>query len=443
MYAGPPVQSAQLQQNPHSPRWSISARVAFRFCFVYFGLFCIGTQILAGLFPIPKVDIPDLASLRPARQLIFWAATHIFHAQLPLIYANSGSGDKTFDWVFAFCLLVIAALATGIWSVLDYRRENYVALYKWFHLFIRFALASELFEYGMAKVIPLQMPFPYLTKFLEPFRDFSPMGVLWSSIGASPAYEMFVGSAEALGGLLLILPRTTMLGALVCLADMTQVFMLNMTYDVPVKLFSFHLLLMAAFLLAPDFQHLADFFVRDRPAAPSTPPTLFRAPRANRIALAVQIIFGICLLAMNAYGGWTAWHTYGGARPKSALYGIWNVEELSIDGLLRSPLLTDYDRWRRAIFDFPERMAFQRMDDSFVRYGVTINSADKTIALTKDSDKNWKANFTYLRSPENQMLLDGNMDHHKIHMRLELVDRSKFSLVSRGFHWIQEYPFNR
>jgi hypothetical protein len=269
------------------------------------------------------------------------------------------------------------------------------------------------------------------------------MGVLWSSIGASPAYEMFAGSAEMLGGILLIFPRTTMLGALVCVADMTQVFMLNMTYDTPVKLFSFHLLLLASFLLVPEFQRLADVFFRNRTAGPSTQPPLFHTRRANRIALAAQIIFGIWLLGMNAYSGFTAWHTYGGGRPKSPLYGIWNVDALSIDGQLRSPLLTDYGRWHRAVFDFPERMTFQRMDDSFAGYGASINTKDKTIALTKNSDKNWKAKFTFQRVAQDQLILDGNMDSHKIHMQLQLVDRDKFMLVNRGFHWIQEYPFNR
>jgi hypothetical protein len=437
------AQIAQIQQDSHTPRWSLTSRVAFRFSFVYFGLYSADTQILGGLFPIPKVDIPDLASLWPTRQIVFWTAAHIFHANLPLVYSGSGSGDKTFDWVLAFCLLIFGALATGIWSVLDRERENYVTLYKWFRLFVRFALASELILYGTVKVIPLQMPYPYLTKLLEPFHDFSPMGVLWSSVGASPAYETFAGSAEMLGGILLIFSRTTMLGALVCVADMTQIFMLNMTYDVPVKLFSFHLLLLALFLLVPEFQRLADFFFRNRAAGPSTQPPLFHTRRANRMALAAQIIFGIWLLGMNAYSGWTSWHTYGGGRPKSPLYGIWNVDVLSIDGQVRSPLLIDYGRWRRAVFDFPNSMSFQRMDDSFAGYGASINTQDKTIALTKNSDKNWKANFTFQRLAQDRLILDGNMDSHKIHMQLQLVDRGKFMLVNRGFHWIQEYPFNR
>jgi len=208
------------------------------------------------------------------------------------------------------------------------------------------------------------MPFPYLTRLLEPYGNFSPMGVLWASIGAAPAYEVFAGCAEMLGGILLIVPRTTTLGALVCLADMIQVFMLNMTYDVPVKLLSFHLILLSVFLLAPDVQRLANLFFLNRAAGPSTQPPLFARPRANRIALVVQVLIGVWLMAMNAYGSWIGWHLYGGGSPKSALYGIWNVEQLNIDGQTRSPLITDYGRWRRVIFDAPSRMAFQRMDDS-------------------------------------------------------------------------------
>jgi uncharacterized membrane protein YphA (DoxX/SURF4 family) len=436
-------QSAQIQQKPNAQHWSLTCRVAFRLCFTYFGLFCLATQIFGALFPIPKVDVPDPGTLWPMRQITFWAAAHIFHAKLPLVYTDSGSGDKTFDWVLAFCLLVLAVLATVIWSVLDRRRENYATLHKWFRVFIRFALASQLIVYGMDKAIPLQMPFPNLARFVEAFREFSPMGVLWTSIGASPAYEIFAGCAEMLGGILLILPRTTMLGALVALADMIQVFMLNMTYDVPVKLFSFHLILMSLFLLAPEFPRLADFFVRHRTVGPSTEAPLFSTSRANQIALAAQIMLGLWMLGANAYGAWTDWHTFGSGRPRSPLYGIWTVDELSIDGQLRSPLITDYDRWHRAVFDSPERMSFQRMDDSFARYGASINANEKTLELTKDSDKDWKAHFTFQRVAQDRLILDGNMDSHKLHMQLQMVDHSKFLLVSRGFHWIQEYPFNR
>jgi uncharacterized membrane protein YphA (DoxX/SURF4 family) len=440
------MSQATIVELPHAtltPQWSTAKRIAFRFCFLYFGLYCFYTQISTALISIPNMEIGDPSAHWPMRQIVFWIAARLFHAKLPLVYTGSGSGDKTFDFVMTFFLLVFCVVSTVAWSALDRRRANYVTLHKWFRLFIRFALASQMIGYGIDKVVPLQMPYPYLTRLLEPFGNFSPMGVLWASVGASPAFETYVGSAETLAGILLIFPRMTMVGALIALCDMTHVFMLNMTYDVPVKLFSFHLMLMALFLLAPDCQRLVNFLFRDRAVAPSAHPELFKSRRANRIGFAVQVVFGLWLLGSSLYGARDSWRTYGGGRAKSALYGIWNIDELAIDGQIRSPLVTDYERFRRAVFDFQDRMAFQRMDETLVSFGAAINVSDKTIALTKSSDKNWKGNFTFQRPATDQLIFDGQMDNHKMHMQLHLVDRNKFLLVNRGFNWIQEYPFNR
>src|SRR5579862_6720766 len=111
-----PIQAAGAQWNP-------ALRLGFRFCFVYFVLFCLSNQIFASLFPLQNVEIPDPSTLWPVRQIVFWTAAHVFHTKLPLVYTGSGSGDKTFDWVLAFCLLVAALIGTGIWSALDRRRE--------------------------------------------------------------------------------------------------------------------------------------------------------------------------------------------------------------------------------------------------------------------------------------------------------------------------------
>jgi hypothetical protein len=437
------VQVAQLQQQAIQPTWSVASRLVFRFSLVYFGLYCLANQIITSLIPLPNVDIPDPASFRPVSQVVLWTEAHILRIAKPIPWVETGSGDKTFDWALVVYLLIVSALATALWSILDRRRENYSTFYKWFLLFIRFALAGQLITYGFAKVIPLQMPFPFLTTLLEPYHNLSPMGVLWSSIGAAPAYEVFAGCAELLGGVLLIVPRTATLGALVCLVDMIQVFMLNMTYDVPVKLLSFHLILLSLYLLAPEFRRLADFFFSGRTAGPPSQPQLFVTRRANRIALAAQILFGIWLVGMNAWSAQASWHLYGGGRTKSSLYGIWNVEELSIDGQTRSPLVTDYGRWRRVVFDFPTNIAFERMDDSFAWYGASIDTKAGTISLTQGGNKNWKGNLAFQRPASDQLILDGNMGSQKVHMRLQLVDRSKFMIVSRGFHWVSEYPFNR
>ena len=180
--------------------WSQSSRIAFRFCFVYFGLYCLSTQIILSVLVIPKVDLSDPATLPPIRAIVFWAGAHAFRLTTPLVYSGSGSGDKYFDWVGVFCLLVVAAIATAVWSVLDRKRRDYITLQKWFRLFLLFCLGGQMLVYGGVKVVPLQMSYPFLFTQVEPFGNMSPMGVLWSSIGASPAYERFAGCAELLGG---------------------------------------------------------------------------------------------------------------------------------------------------------------------------------------------------------------------------------------------------
>ena len=443
------TQTEQAQQAPQVPHWNIATRSAFRFFFVYLGLFvlCFFPVYFRLLFNPHIFSRLPLYGVWPMRQLISWTGAHIFHVMHPL---DLGVGtDGIYEWVETFCLVVIAVLAAGIWSVLDRRRENYVTLHKWFHLIMRFVLATLMILYGMHKVIPAQMNFPNLFQLVQPFGHFSLTEVLWTSVGAAPGYEIFTGCMETLGGLLLIVPRTTALGALICLADLANVIMLNLAYDVPVKLTVFHWILLTLVLLAPEVPRLASFFFLNRATGPSPKLQLFCTSRANRIALAVQIVLGICLLGASTNEVWkTEWLVYGGGAPKVALYGIWDVDNLSMDGQVRAPLQTDNDRWRRVIFDagflydlnfwaYQGAVAFQRMDDSFVYYLVSINAHDNTITLTNPHDTNWKARFTYERPAQDQLILDGEMDEHKLHMQLELVDSKKFKLVRNGFHWIQ------
>ena len=417
-------------------RWSPVTRIAFRFCFLYFGLYVLMTQMLSGLLqlPVPRFDRMLLA--KPVEAV----ARNVFGVTQPLVIF-SGSGDKIYDWVLAFCMLIVATVATVGWSIVRRHKLSYVGFHKWFRLFLRFALGSTMVSYGAAKAIPLQMPYPPLQRLLEPFGHFSPMGVLWYSIGASRPYEIFTGCAELAAGILLFIPATAPLGALVALACTIQIFTLNMTYDVPVKLFSFHLILMSLFLLAPDARRLLNVLVLNRAAGPSSVPPLGRSRRAWRIAATLQVVFGIYLIGMNMSQSIEGWTTYGGGAPKSPLYGIWNVTKMEIDGVERAALVTDYDRFRRVVFDNPARMSFQRMDDTFVGLGNTIDLTAGTVKLTRGTAQ--AGAFTISNRSADRMMLDGALDGKKMRMELEGWPRDRFLLVTRGFSWVQEFPFNR
>jgi hypothetical protein len=422
--------------------WHPATRVAFRFFATYFALYVLTTQMLGTMVVLPVGEMPELGERAPVRPVVSWVASHVFQVSYPLVVTGSGSGDKTYDWVHAFTVLVLSVLITVVWSALDRRREHYGRVQQWVRLFARFALGSTMVSYGMIKAIPLQMPAPGLTRLLEPFGHFSPMGVLWYSIGASRPYEIFAGCAELAGGILLFIPQTATLGALICLADSIQIFALNMTYDVPVKLFSFHLIVLSLFLLAPEARRLVNVLLLNRPAEPSTLVPLGRTIRARRLAVAAQIVFGAYLVGMNVNSGIERWDRSGGGAPKSPLYGIWTIEQMAIDGETRSPLVTDFDRFRRVIFDRPTQAAFQRMNDTFEFYGAKIDTAAKTVTLTRPNAES-PGTFSYEQPAPDVLVLNGSIDGRKMQIQTRLLDRNSFLLVTRGFHWVQEYPFNR
>ena len=310
-------------------------------CFLYFGLFCVlFAQITFAFFGIVGEWLPKLAVMWQMTLLgppLQWVGREVFGVDA-VLHQDSGSGDQTVVWVMVFTLAVVAAVGTAVWTLMDRRRPDYSRLWAWFLTFLRLCVAEQMLFYGFAKLVPTQMPSPPPSALLRSFGDLSPASVLWLQVGSSHPYEMTLGAVEVLAGLLMFLPRTATLGTLLGLASMAQVFLLNMTFDVPVKILSGHLLLMSLVLLAPQLRRLTDLFVLQRPAEPVSQPPLFSSERANRRAATVQAALCVWVLAGCVLGSWQAWHAYGGGKAKPELYGIWAVREFGVDGKPLPPL---------------------------------------------------------------------------------------------------------
>ena len=88
-------------------------------------------------------------------------------------------------------------------------------------------------------------------------------------------------------------------------------------------------------------------------------------------------------------------------------------------------------------------MTLQKMDQSFVRYGVTIDTLKHTILLRKGTDTAWRATLAYQRPTATKLALEGDVDGKRIRMTTSLHDLQRFLLISRGFNWVQEQPLNR
>src|SRR5580765_3278873 len=125
----PLPQTEPIPPQLNIPRWNPALKIAFRFWMVYLGLYCLATQITTSLLTVTSATgttFPDPATVWPFRPVISWIGAHIFHVNASLTVfwgVNSGSSDCKFGLVMTFCVLMIATLATVVWSLLDRSRE--------------------------------------------------------------------------------------------------------------------------------------------------------------------------------------------------------------------------------------------------------------------------------------------------------------------------------
>jgi hypothetical protein len=247
-----------------------------------------------------------------------------------------------------------------------------------------------------------------------------------------------------LGGILLFVPRLVTLGALISIGAMANVFMLNMSYDVPVKLFSFHLLLFSIFLVAPDLERLARFFVLHRAIESRKPELRFSRRWVNYTLVIAQLALGLFFAGKALYEAHKQRHSFlaGDFAAPAALHGPWAVDEFTVNGQTRPQLITDNVLWQKVIFDTRVGLFAQGMDGKLLRFNAKMDFDKKTLALTKRDDAQWKGNLSYNLPANDAMLMDGQLGADKVHIKLHRLD-GKYLLNTRGFHWFNEFPFNR
>ncbi|RCR69739.1 hypothetical protein [Larkinella punicea] len=423
-------------------QWHPAQKLTFRFFFAYFLLY---------VFPFPLSNVPGSYFLTSSynevwHALVPWVGRTLLHLPYEITVFPNGSGDTTFNYVQLFCFVVLAFAAALVWSVLDRKRANYNTLLYGLLVLLRYYLAITMFTYGFAKVFKTQFPFPSITRLMEPYGQSSPMGLAWTFMGYSTAYNWFTGLGEIIGGALLFFRKTTALGAIILVAVIGNIVAINFCFDIPVKLYSSNLLLMALFILTTDGLRLINVLLVNRPA-PALDLTPFRTSRRWRIG---RIVFKTLAISFVLYGqiysGFITAKQYGDQAPKPPLYGLYQVETFALNGDTLAPMLTDTARWRQVMVggykSYPN-LTIRYMNDSLRNYAFELDTAKRQAVLYARSDTAHKYRLTYQQPDTNSLMMAGFNQIDSIYVRLKKQDIGQFLLVNRGFHWINEYPMNR
>jgi hypothetical protein len=306
----------------------------------------------------------------------------------------------------------------------------------------RYYLAFELLGYGFSKLFPRQFPPLAETQLVERVGDASPMGLLWTFMGYSQPYVIFAGAMELLPAVLLCFRRTALLGGLAATAVMANVVAMNFCFDVPVKLYSTFLLLLAIWTVAQDAPRMVTFL--SGRAIQAAPDRLFDWPRPW-MRVAVATAQAVLVGGTGAWTGYEAWKLYGQVEAQlqaEPLRGIYEVESFALDGIERPALLGDAIRWRSFIVAWYGSYVIELMDGTKVWSRNTARETSSTLSLAS-FDGAARGQLAYALPDREHLTLQGTWKDKPVKIALKRVDPNSFLLMSRGFRWVSDAPFNR
>jgi uncharacterized membrane protein YphA (DoxX/SURF4 family) len=433
----------------------LAGRVAFRFLFVY---------LLVYDLPFAVTWIPGTAGLVARTQELWalvvpWVGRHFLHLRQAITPAPTGSADRTFDYVQVFCTVAMAALAALAWTLWEARRRRSPSgssrssgrLQEGLRIYLRYTLALILLTAGMGMALKVQFPSPTIERLQERIGDSSPLTFYSVFMGYSTSYCVFCGAMEALAGLLLLFRRTTTLGALLAVAVTSHAAALDLSYDVPQKLLSLHLLLISGLLLAPDLRRLVDGLVLDRPTSPADlgpadpgqPPS---GPRARRARLALKTLVVAYALAAATRQGLAQRQQQMQQAPRPPFDGVWEVTRFVRDGREVPLWGSDLSRWRRLIANSPRRLVVGLRNGVRQSFTAAYGPHEVTLFASESGGKPGKGGpqgaLAWAGPGPDQLVLRGTVGGESLVVELSRFEPT-YLLTSRGFRLVDDDPINR
>jgi hypothetical protein len=426
--------------------WSLWQRILFRF-------FCVYLLLQVAPWNWFRA-IPGWSFvLRYYYMALDWAVkagnARFFHVREVLIPQN-GSGDTSYAYAEIWLYLSIAIIACVLWSVIDRNRREYGRQLYFLRLCVRYYVATAALSYGIIKLYALQMPFPTISQLATPLGDLLPMRFSWLFIGYSLPYQIFSGVMETTAGLLLFYRPTVTAGLFAATGAFMNVVMINLSYDVPVKLYAIHLLLSSIFLLALDSQRLVNLLVLNR----TTPPTSaydpkYEEPWQRWVGVGVKVFFVWQFLYLPLTNGYTRYQaTNAPAKPGPFRPGVYDVRSYVVNKSAVPVTSADTIRWRDLIFDnngagsvnTADQLFWQRYRRGYFRYkpDTVAHTAALWKISTKPGDSTFVFNLRYEVPDTNTVRLHMVIRGDSVHVELVRVPRH-FQLAERQFHWLSEY----
>lgn len=339
--------------------------------------------------------------------------------------------DFSSDSKGLYFLLSFLAIASFIFTpfLLRFFSQNQLEKFrKYIVLIATYYFAVILMKYGFDKVFKAQFHLPEPNILYTPFGKLDKDILFWSTMGTSYSYNLFMGFAEIIPAILILFNRTRQIGLLISLGVLINVFAINLSFDISLKLLSGFLLLINLFLLIPTLKVVWNVLVLKKQSGLIESTVLINSKSTKIIPKAI-LIFILFFESLFPYLLKGSFNDDRAKRP--FLHGAYEVQVYDQNGTVlnfsNSPV-------KRIFIHRDGYLIFQNQQEEMTDYKLEINQIKNTFILT-DYELN-KTTISYSYSKRDRLLkLSSTKNGDTLMIKTKAINWQQLPALQKQFHW--------
>ncbi len=414
-------------------QFNLFNKFSLRFLFLYF------------LFYIYPYGFEYIYEFNPDA-FSFWEGITIWFGETFIgwdVYENmlNKGFDSKYDFSRFLLIAVQSLLFSVLWMYLDFKfKLKYdFTLRKFLRTILRYHVGFTLIMYGLAKVFMTQFGNMDIEKLEVPIGNSSGMGFLWTFMSYSKFYTMITGWVEVIGGIFLLFRRTTFIGSFILFIVMINVVIIDIGFDVSVKMFAIHLLLMVIVLLSKHLKRMYNFFMNyEVPTASIREESLFPKTQIKKGMSYVKVLLLICF-SISCYFFTNRALGFYPENTTPSLTGFYEVENQKVND--ESISLSKGKEWKSFLINGTSwQLGFMNLkkgDNENYRYSFKADTIKRTIDFYAEGDSLNPYKFTYNKISGEELVLKGMFEGDTLWLKTRVKKLEDYRLMNQ-IKWVRD-----
>lgn len=315
--------------------------------------------------------------------------------------------DFSSDSLSMYLLVGILFLISILFSSFKYFKIQR----KFFDNLFGFYLVLILLKYGFDKVFKAQFYLPEPNILFTRFGNLDRDILFWSTMGISYSYSLILGIIEVGVAILLLIPRTKIIGAILSSFVFLQIISINLSFDISVKFFSSVLFLISIYVSRHFWIKIWNVLIPEKNTDSSN-------IWIQRLLLSLKTFF-VCFVVWNCFSPFLAQNQFNDDL----------IERPFLHGVYKN--INTEEEIEYVFFHRNEYIIFMNDNDIQMDYKYVF----KENQLNLENSKGKKISFYYQYTDKDSLL---TLKNEQVNLKFKALDWRKSRALQPLFHLMIE-----